>query len=93
MISAGSAGSAIHARNTGHPGLLHGILGGNLVAHQAYGIGSRADEHKAAFFDAFGEIGVLRQKAVARMDGLRIGDFSGADDGRDVQIALIGRRG
>ena len=35
----------------------------------------------------FGEIGVLAQEAIARMDGIHVGDFGGADDGGNIQIA------
>jgi hypothetical protein len=78
---------AVHARHARHPGFLHRVLGGNLVAHQADGVGARADEYEAAFFDAFGKVGVFRQEAVTGVDGLRIGDFRRADDGGDVQVA------
>ena len=43
---------------------------------------------EAAFLDALGEIGVLRQEAVARVDRLGVGDFGRGDDGRHVEIAL-----
>ena len=41
---------AFHAGHAGHAGLFHGVLGGNLVAHQADGFGARADEHETGFF-------------------------------------------
>ena len=63
----------------------------DLVAHQADGLGLRADEDEAALLHALGEIGVLGQKAVAGMDGDRIGYLRGADDRRHVQVAQ--RRG
>ena len=48
---------------------------------------------KPHLLDTFGKIRVLGQKAIAGMDGLRIGYFRRADDGRDVQITLCGRSG
>jgi hypothetical protein len=50
--------------------------------------GSRADEDEAAFLDALGEVGILGQKAVARMDGIRAGDLRRADDHAEVEIAF-----
>ena len=52
----------------------------------------RADELDLAVAADLGEVGVLRQEAVAGMDGLDVGDLGGADDARDVQVALGGRR-
>ena len=83
---------AVHAGHAGHAGLLHRVLGGDLVAHQADGLGARADEHETALFHALGKVGVFRQEAIAGVDGLRIGHFRRADDGGDVQIALRRRR-
>ena len=68
------------------------MLGADLVAHQADGLGARADEHEAALFYALGEIGVLGQKSVAWMDGLGIGHFGCADDRGNVEVALLRRR-
>ena len=42
----------------------------------------------AVGFDDLGEAGVLRQEAVAGVDGLGAGDLGGGDDRGDVQIAL-----
>ena len=77
---------AVRARHAGHAGGLHHLDGGHLVAHQADGLGARADEDEAALLDPLGEIGVLRQEAVAGMDRDRIGHLGGADDGGHVQI-------
>ncbi len=66
----------------------HRLLGGHLVAHQANGFRTRSDEDKTGLFDAFGKVGILGQEAIARMDGLGVGDFGCGDDGRDVQITF-----
>ena len=77
---------------TGTPAFFHRVLGAHLVAHQADGLGARADEDEAALLDALGEIGVLGEKAVAGMDRLGVGHFRRADDRRDVEVARAGRR-
>ncbi len=58
-----------------------------LDAHHADHVGLGADELDAGGFADFGEAGVLAQKAVAGMDGVDIGDFGGADDGGNIEIA------
>ena len=85
--------SSIRTRHAWHARLLHRVLGADLVAHEAYGFGTRADENETALFHTFGKIGVFRKETVARMDGFGIGDFGRADDGRNIQIALTGWRG
>ena len=53
----------------------------------------RADELDVGGAADFGEVGVLAEEAVAGMDGVDVGDFSGGDDGGDVEIAVGGRGG
>jgi len=79
---------AVGTGNGGHAGLLHRVLGRYLVAHQANGVGFRADEGEAGAFDLFGEVGVFREEAVARVDRRGAGDFGGRDDRRDVQVGF-----
>ena len=67
-------------------------LGRDLVAHQPDVLGRRADEDDAVLLDDLGEVGVLRQEAVARMDGVGAGDLAGRQQGRDVEVALRRRR-
>ena len=84
---------AVRAGHARHAVALHHADGGDLVAHQADGLGLGADEDEAAVLDAFGEIRVLGQEAVARMDGAGVGHFGRADDRGHVQVAqLRGRR-
>jgi hypothetical protein len=82
---------AVGARYAGDARLFHGDLGGNLVAHEANGLGTRADEGKAAFLHPLGKIGIFREETVAGVDGLGVGDLGGGDDGGDVEIALVAR--
>jgi hypothetical protein len=83
---------ALRTGYTGHAGGLHGVLGADLVAHQADGFRTRADEGEAGFLDPLAEIGVFGKEAVAGMDGLGVGDLRRRDDRRDVEVALPGRR-
>jgi hypothetical protein len=84
---------AIGAGHAGYAGGLHGILGADLVAHQADGFRPWADEGEAGFLDALAEVGVFGKEAVAGMDGLGVGDFRRRDDRRNVEVALArGRR-
>jgi hypothetical protein len=77
------------ARHAGHAGLFHHVDGGNLVAHHPDHVGARADEGEAALLDSFGEVRVLGQEAVTRVDADRVRDFRGADDRRHVEVALL----
>jgi hypothetical protein len=56
-------------------------------------LGTGTDEGDTAGLTDLGELRVLSKESVSRMDRFAIGYFSGADDGRYVQIALqrIGR--
>jgi len=40
----------------------------------------------------FGEIRIFGKKAVAGMNGVHIGDFRGADDVRNIQVAFTAAR-
>ncbi|CNU80152.1 Uncharacterised protein [Salmonella enterica subsp. enterica serovar Bovismorbificans] len=74
-----------------HARFFHRGNRGHFIAHQADGIRFRADKDKAGAFNLLGKIGVLRKEAVTRVDCHRAGDFSGANDSRDVQITFYGR--
>ena len=52
----------------------------------------RADELHAVLGEDFGKARVLRQEAVAGMHGVGAGDLAGGQNGRDVEIAVLGRR-
>ena len=56
-------------------------------------LGRRPDEGEAVFLDDVGEFGVLRQKAIAGMDGFGAGDLAGGDDGGNVEIGLAAAGG
>ena len=82
---------AVGARHGGDAGALHGVLGRDLVAHQADHLGGRADEGEAGAFDLLGEVGVLGEEAVAGVDRGGAGDLGRGDDRRDLQVRLGGR--
>ena len=80
------------ARHQRQAELLGGLLGHDLVAHHADVLRRGADEGEAVRLDRFGEAGVLRQEAVAGMDGVGAGDGRGRQDRRDVEVAVARRR-
>ena len=61
---------AVIAGHQRHAGLLHQLLGRALGAHRADRARRRADEDDAAALACLGEVRVLRQETVARMDRL-----------------------
>jgi hypothetical protein len=77
----------------GTPALCIANFALTFVAHEADRVRTRPDEHETRPLDLFGEIGVLGQKAIARVDGLSVGDLGCRDDRRHVEVARRGRRG
>ena len=83
---------AVRARHDRDAEALGRRLGLDLVAHDADVLGGRTDEGDAVLLQDLGEARVLRQEAVARMDGVGAGDLAGGEQARDVEIALGRRR-
>ncbi len=54
--------------------------------HGADGIGCRADENDAGRGAGFGETGILREKTVTRMNGLRAACLCGGNDLFSIEI-------
>jgi hypothetical protein len=79
--------AALVARHTWHAGLQHAPLGGRLVAHGGDGVGRWADEDEPCLGAGTRKVGILRQKAVARMDGVGAEALGGGDDRGGVQVA------
>ena len=79
-----------HDRNAD---LLRGDLGLDLVAHQPNVLGGRADEGDVVLIEDLGEAGILGEEAVAGMNRVGAGDLAGGDDGWNVEVAVLGRRG
>ena len=88
LVGDGAVGAG-HDRNA-EP--LGGALGLDLVAHDADMVAGGADEGDVVGGEDVGELGILRQEAVARMHGVRAGDLAGRDDLVDVEIAVARRR-
>ncbi len=83
---------AVRARHARYARFFHRLDGGDLVTHQANGLGARADEDEAGFFDHFGEIGVLREEAVTRVDGNGTRDLGGGYDRRHIEVGFTAGR-
>ena len=84
---------ALVARHHRHAGLGGDRLGVGLAAHAPHGGGRRPDELDAGLAHGFGEIGVLGEEAVARMDAVGAGRLGGGDDLVDAQVAVGCRPG
>jgi hypothetical protein len=91
-ISSAIVHGAVRSGHAGNAQFARGALGDDLVAHHPDMLGFRADEHQPVLLHHRREIGVLGQEAVAGMDGVRAGDRGGAEDRRDIEIAVAGRR-
>ena len=84
---------AVGTRNARNAETLHGVLGRDLVAHDANVLGLRAYEREPVILDDLCEPGVFTQKPIARVDRLCAGDFAGGDDVGNGQVACgAGRR-
>ncbi len=70
---------------------LHEFAGFRLETQVAHGPGRRSDEDQARIEARLRKIGILSQKAVARVDRLGAGSARGVEDAVDPQVAL-GRR-
>ena len=81
------------AWNAGHPGIDHRLLGNPFVAHQANGLGRRADKDQLRIQTGLREIVPLRQKAVTRMDRVRAALARRVQNILDVEVGLADRGG
>ena len=79
---------AVIAGHQRHAGLCHQRFRLGFRAHGADRGRGRTDEDDAGGLASGGEIGVLRQEAVAGMDRLRAALLRGIDDARDIEIAF-----
>ena len=76
------------ARNDGHLGFFRHSPRGVLIAERFHGLWRRPNKVDVAAAADFVEVGVLRKKAIPRMNGFDIPHFGGADDLVDLQVAL-----
>ena len=82
---------AVVAGHQGHAGLFHQALRFGLQAHRQDRLGRRADEHQPRLGAGACEVLVLRQEAVAGVDGFGPGRLRGLDDLLPPQVAVLGR--
>ena len=80
------------AGDAGHAGGDHLGLRVGLGPHQPDRLRIGPDEDEARALHRFGEIRVLRQKAVTRMDRVGLRHLRSGDDRRHVQVAASGLR-
>ena len=85
--------AAVGAGHGGHAAGLHGLARHALVAHALDAVGGRPNEYQVVVRAGAREVGVLGQKAVARMDGFRARVLGGRDDARHDQVASWVRLG
>ena len=79
---------AFRAGNDGHARVAHLGLGLDLVAHSRHHLRARPDEDEVVVGARLDKRGILREEAVAWMNGLAAGRGRGGDDRRDPQVAL-----
>ena len=73
--------------------LLGAFAGTVLVTHEADRLGGGADEGDVGRGADLGEVGVLGEEPVARVNGIDIGDLGRADDAVDLEVALASGSG
>ncbi|MFT5034017.1 MAG: cyanophycinase-like exopeptidase, partial [Bacteroidia bacterium] len=71
---------------------FHTLDGRHFIAHQADNVGFWSDKNKTAVFDLFSKIRVLGEKALAGVNANSVGNFSGGNNRRAIEIAF-GRGG
>ena len=82
--------NTVVAGHQGHTGLAHQLLGRGLQTHGTNGGGRRANEDQARIGAGLGEVGVLAQKPISRVDGLSAGLARGVDDALPLQVTVFG---
>ena len=84
---------AVAAGNDRETSFRHFGAGAVFLTHHADHVRRRADERNVRGLTDLGKVCVLRKETVAGMDGVYVGDFGGADNLRDIEIALGTARG
>jgi len=79
------------ARQHRHARLPHAVLGHDLRAQRGDRRRGRADEGDPGHGTCLGELGVLGEKAITRMDGVGAAGARRAEDPLDVEVALARR--
>ena len=83
---------SLGAGHDGDFGFDRRIASGDFVAESLHRLVTRSDERYVAVLANFGEVRVLREEPVTRMNGLRAAHFGRTDDPLDLQITFAARR-
>ncbi len=83
---------AVRSGHDGNTGFFRELSCGDLVAELRDRLRLGTDEVDLARAAHLGEVRVLRQESVARMDRFDVGHFGGGDDRRNVEVRLRARR-
>ena len=81
-------------RGAGHQGsarALSDVPCADLVAKRLDSVGTWPDPREAGADDGAGEIGVLSEKAVSGVDGLRARALGDVDELRDIEVGVFRR--
>ena len=81
-------GQRLGGRHHRHPGGHSQCPGRHLVAQDAHCLAARPDEDDPGLAHRLGEVGVFREEAIARVDGVDLGLACHPDDVVDVEIGL-----
>ena len=84
---------AVITRHQRHPGGFHNALGRRFRAHRLDRASGRADKHHALLRAGPGKTRILRQEAVARVNGLGAGGCCRRQDTIPQQVGFPRRRG
>ena len=84
----GAGDGAVGAGDHRHAIGAHQVPGGGFVAHLPDHVSGGADELQSALLAQVGELRVLGEEAVARVDGVTAGLQGGGEDGGHVEVAL-----
>src|SRR5690606_37959599 len=88
----GGGAGAVKAGNNRHAGRLGDAPRLDFRPHRLHGFSRRADEDQPGFGAGADESRILRQEAVAGMNGIGPAGAGSGDDRRDVEIAFRRRR-
>ena len=78
------------AGDDGHAAFDGDLLGAELVAHLGQHVGGRAHKQDSVILAGTGKVGILRQEAIAGVDGGDAPALGQADDAGDVQVRAQG---
>src|SRR5262249_6540804 len=89
----GARDDAVASRHHRYPSIADDSPSFAFVLHSGHRFGRRSDEDEARAATGAREVGILRKKAVAGVNGLRSALLCRIEDRLDVEVALLRRRG